>query len=197
MASSASPDGSGMVLCIGGPPGAGKTSVGAVLARRLGWALADLDSVTTPLMAAVAAERGLPLDLQIPALAALRDARYECLAAVCRDNLLVGTSVIATAPFTAEATDVQSLAAWRTAVAGGTDARVTLAWLDVDATTAAQRRLLRGADRDAAGREVKPVDPVAADLVVAGGAGVESVADDLWRHLLTSDPASDDPTDYL
>lgn len=172
-----------MLLCIGGLPGAGKTTVGTSLAKRLAWALADLDSVTTPLMSAVAAEQNIDLDLQLPALAAFRGARYACLAAVCRDNLRIGRDVIAVAPFTAESTSTDRMAAWRAAVGGDAQARVVLAWLDVDAGTAARRRHRRGAPRDAAGADPAPVDPSGADIVIDARPRVDRIVDCLAQHV--------------
>ena len=91
---------SGTLVCVGGSPGAGKTTVGALVAAGGGLCLVDLDSVTTPLVEAFAASLGTVADLDSPQFAALRDARYACLGEVAADNLRAGRSVVAVAPFT-------------------------------------------------------------------------------------------------
>ena len=100
----------GTLVCVGGSPGAGKTTVGALVATGAGLCLVDLDSVTTPLVEAFAAALGVVADLDAPQFRALRDARYACLAEVVADNLRAGRGVVAVAPFTTEAADA---VAWR------------------------------------------------------------------------------------
>ncbi|MBM6401031.1 AAA family ATPase [Phycicoccus sonneratiae] len=174
-------DGPGRLLCVGGPPGSGKTTVGALVARAAGVALVDLDSVTTPLLEAVAAADGLPVDLDSPRFAALREARYACLAAVVADCVRSGVDVVAVAPFTREAAD-GSWSAWG-AAAGATS--VTTCWLHVPADLLATRVRARGLARDLAkaGAPVPAatVAPASVDLLVdAAGAG----PDDLVARVL-------------
>jgi predicted kinase len=137
----------GTLVCVGGSPGAGKTTVGALVAARGGLCLVDLDSVTTPLVEAFAASLGTVADLDSPRFAALRDARYACLGEVAADNLRAGRDVVAVAPFTAEAADA---VAWRALGHTWGAARVVLCWLDLDPAEAAARAAARGLPRDLA-----------------------------------------------
>lgn len=136
-----------LAVLVTGPPAAGKTTVGRVLARRLGAALLDLDTATAPLVAVVADLSGVD-DLDDPRLAGhTRSARYETLTALAEDNLRAGTPVVLVAPFSAERTDPQ---AWRRLesrllAAGG---RPVLLWLRLDPAVAIQRLRARGAARD-------------------------------------------------
>ena len=138
---------SGTLVCVGGSPGAGKTTVGALVAAGGGLCLVDLDSVTTPLVEAFAASLGTVADLDSPRFAALRDARYRCLGEVAADNLRAGRAVVAVAPFTSEAADA---VAWRALGRTWGAARVVLCWLDLDPSEAAARAAARGLPRDLA-----------------------------------------------
>jgi predicted kinase len=138
---------SGTLVCVGGSPGAGKTTVGALVAADGGLCLVDLDSVTTPLVEAFAASLDTVADLDSPRFAALRDARYRCLGEVAADNLRAGRSVVAVAPFTSEAADA---VAWRALGRTWGAARVVLCWLDLDPAEAAARAAARGLPRDLA-----------------------------------------------
>jgi predicted kinase len=171
----------GTLVCVGGSPGAGKTTVGALAASAGGLCLVDLDSVTTPLVEAFAAALGTVADLDAPQFAALRGARYACLAEVAADNLRAGRSVVAVAPFTSEAADA---VAWRALGRTWGAARVVLCWLDVDPEEAAVRAAARGLPRDlakagraggarpggGAGTASRVVDRDGIDVVSAGGA---------------------------
>ena len=137
----------GTLVCVGGSPGAGKTTVGMLVAAGGGMCLVDLDSVTTPLVEAFAEGLGVVADLDAPRFAALRDARYACLGAVVRDNLRAGRDVVAVAPFTSEAADA---GAWRARGHAWGATRVVLGWLDVDAEVTARRVAERGLPRDVA-----------------------------------------------
>lgn len=164
-----SADRPGRLLCVGGAPGSGKTTVGALVARAVGAAIVDLDSVTTPLVEAVAAAAGEVADLDSPRYAALRNARYACLAAVVADCLAAGVDVVAVAPFTREAVE----GSWRDwGVASGARS-VTTCWLDLDPDEALRRAGARGLPRDLAkgGAPAPPVvvDASVTDLVVAAG----------------------------
>jgi predicted kinase len=174
----------GTLVCVGGVPGAGKTTVGALVAAERGLCLVDLDSVTTPLVEAFAASLGTVADLDAPQFAALRDARYTCLGQVVSDNLRAGRGVVAVAPFTSEAADA---GAWRALARGWGAGRVVLCWLDLDPAVAAERAAARGLPRDlakagraeAAGGErtaSRAVDRDGIDLVLDGSAGSRAAA---------------------
>ncbi|MDF3044232.1 MAG: hypothetical protein K0R30_460 [Ornithinibacter sp.] len=162
---------------MGGAPGAGKTTVGSLVAHAAGLCLVDLDSVTTPLVEAFAAALGDVADLDAPRFVALRDARYSCLAAVASDNLRAGRDVVAVAPFTAESTDAS---AWRAHGARWGADRVVLCWLDVDPEVTAGRVAQRALPRDLAKsgrgdapREVRAVGVAPASEAVRGAVPVD------------------------
>jgi len=140
----------GRLLCVGGPPGSGKTTVGRRLALEVRAAVVDLDSVTTPLVEEVAAQLGVPVALDGPPLNRLRKARYECLAEVVRDAVTTGVDVVAVAPFTREAADAGAWRAWGTALGA---ASVTVCWLNLSPERARARAIARGLVRDAAASE--------------------------------------------
>jgi predicted kinase len=174
----------GTLVCVGGAPGAGKTTVGALVAAAAGLCLVDLDSVTTPLVEAFAASLGTVADLDAPQFAALRAARYACLGEVVADNLRAGRGVVAVAPFSSEAADA---VAWRADALARGAARAVLVWLDVDPGEAAARAAARGLPRDLAkaGREggvggdgtaSRLVDRAGIDLVLDGSSDAQAAA---------------------
>jgi predicted kinase len=136
-------------VILAGGPGAGKSTVGRALARRLRAALVDQDTVTGPLVDVVADLVGVH-DLDDARLAGpTRSARYEAVIAVAEDNLRVGTPVVMVAPFTRERRDLDT---WtnldrRLRNAGGSP---LLVWLWLKPETAAQRLKARSAARDLA-----------------------------------------------
>jgi predicted kinase len=136
-------------LVISGPPASGKSTLGALLARRVGAVLLDQDVVTGPLTRVVA---GLLAndDLDSPALAAAtRNARYESLIAVAEDNLRIHNPVVLVAPFTEERraeTAWQRLAS-RLQASGG---EPLLIWLRLSPEELIARMRTRGAARDRA-----------------------------------------------
>ena len=152
------------LVCVGGAPGAGKTTVGALVAEVGGLCLVDLDSVTTPLVEAFAAALGLVADLDAPRFAALRDARYACLAAVAADNLRAGRGRRRRRPLHGRGADA---VAWRERGIAWGAARVVLCWLDVDPEEAARRGRRAGLPRDLA--KAADAAPGWAASVDAGG----------------------------
>ncbi len=152
------------VVLLTGGPGAGKSTVGRMLAARLGAALVDQDTVTGALVGVVADLVGVH-DLDDPRLAGpTRAARYEAVVAVAEDNLRVGTPVALVAPFTRERADI---AAWvalerRLRDAGGAP---LLVWLRLRPETALRRLKARGAARDLA----KTGDPTGLDVTAPSG----------------------------
>jgi len=138
-------EGPPVVVCAG-PGGSGKSSVGAALATRLGWAVIDQDSATNPLMAEVAAAAGVPFDLDHPRLrGAVRQARYACLTAIARENAALGVPTILVAPFTAELTDRTAYDGLVSALRPGT---LHLVLVDTPAGVRAARSAARGEARD-------------------------------------------------
>lgn len=137
-----------MLVAIGGIPGSGKSTLGQALAGRLGAALLDLDTLTNPLLALLAATTGAGDDLDHPSLrGAVRDARYRCLADTAAQVASAGCSAIAVAPFTAELAEP---IAWHQFPGRGLDqtASKVLICVHVDPAVARQRRGDRGLPRD-------------------------------------------------
>ena len=159
------------LVCVGGAPGAGKTTVGALVAAANRMCLVDLDSVTTALVEAFAADLGTAADLDAPGFARLRPARYACLGQVVSDNLRAGLDVVAVAPFTTEVGDAR---AWREQAAAWGAARVVLCWLDVEPAESARRTAARRLPRDLAKAGARPastvVDRAGLDLVLDAAA---------------------------
>jgi predicted kinase len=134
-------------VLLTGWPGSGKSTVGRALARRLGAALVDQDTLTGPLVDVVADLVGVH-DLDDVRLAGpTRAARYETVAAVAEENLRVGTPVVLVAPFSLERRDLHAWEALerRLRAAGG---RPLLVWLHLDPAAVVDRLRARGAARD-------------------------------------------------
>jgi predicted kinase len=143
------PSGGPRAILVCGAPGSGKSTVGALVARRLHAALLDLDTATASLTAIISAMQGTD-DLDEAELIRLtRAARYEALSALAEDNLAVGVSVVLVAPFTTERRDPH---AWdhlrrRMARSGG---NACMVWLRIPADEVLRRVEQRGAARDLA-----------------------------------------------
>jgi predicted kinase len=177
-----------LAILVCGPPGSGKSTVGALTARRLGAALLDLDTATAGLVAVISSMDGSD-DLDDPRLVRLtRAARYETLTCLAEDNLAVGTSVVMVAPFTTERRDPGAWAALesRLAVVG---ARASMVWLRISAGDVLRRVERRGAERDlakqgrdwAAGLDLAP--PAVPHLEVDALLGPHAITDRILASL--------------
>jgi predicted kinase len=138
--------GEAIVVC--GVPGSGKTTFARGLARRLHWALLDLDTLTNPLFQYAGGE--FLVDVPSPGLnvrASINDIRYTCLFDTAQENLALGVNVILVAPFTSERVfpDAWARLTEYLAIPGH---RVHLAWLDTPPAEVVKRMQLRGAARD-------------------------------------------------
>jgi predicted kinase len=139
------------VLLIGGYAGSGKSELGRILARRTGWAILDKDSLTRPVVEAALEILELsPNDRESePYIKLIRPREYEALITAALENLECGNSIIVTAPFIRELSDV----AWtsRTLAAfAGQGARTTVVWVYCDPATMHIYLRHRGAARDTA-----------------------------------------------
>jgi predicted kinase len=138
-----------LALLVCGAPGSGKSTVGALIARRLRAALLDLDTATAELTAVVAAIHGTD-DLDDPGLARLtRVARYETLTRLAEDSLACGVSTVLVAPFTAERRDRRAWDRLQRRI-GRTGATTSMVWLRISADEVLHRVRGRGAVRDLA-----------------------------------------------
>ena len=138
-----------LALVVTGPPGVGKTTTGRQLARVLGAALLDLDTMTNPLVDVIVRLSGATGEYGDPALAAtVRGPRYEALLSAAVDCLSAGTPVVLIAPFTAERSDAE---AWRALAERlrAASGNPHLVWLQADRELIAERMRRRGAARDA------------------------------------------------
>jgi len=177
-------------VLLSGWPGSGKSTVGRALARRLGAALVDQDTVTGPLVSVVAGLVGVD-DLDDARLASpTRDARYETVGAVAEENLRVGLPVVLVAPFSRERRDLD---AWQTLdrrlrAAGGSP---LLVWLHLDPDVVVSRLQARGATRDVS-KVADPASflarldqgtPAGPHLVVDGARGTAGIVEDIVSAL--------------
>lgn len=143
-------------VLVTGAQASGKSTTARALARALGAAVLDQDSLTNPLVDVVAGMIGAE-DYADRRLAALvRQARYECVHRAAVDCLTVGRPVVLVAPYTSER---RSTAAWhavreKLAAAGG---EVTMVWLRIDGAEVVRRLTERAVPRD----RTKLADPEA------------------------------------
>lgn len=137
------------VIYVGGYAGSGKTEFGRTLARLSGWAMLDKDTITRHVVDMALSQLGSTASDRESELymTHIRPAEYECLAAVVRENVGCGVSVIATAPYVKEFASE----AWfrRTAVELDTlGADLTAVWIRCNAETMHSYISRRGAARD-------------------------------------------------
>ena len=178
------------VCCVAGMPGSGKSTVGRLLAARLGAVLLDQDTATNPLMAQLARLAGAGDDLDHPALRGpVRQARYDCLIDVAVENVGIGSSVVLVAPFTAEVRDPVS---WAELGRRFDPVPLRLVWVAVPAAVARDRRRRRNLPRDAAwaastaDADVPP--PVVPHLLADGTADPATEAGRVAALLLAGGP---------
>lgn len=162
-----------IVIC--GPAGSGKSTLASALASALGWAIADLDTVTGPLtQIALDLSPDSADGLDSPAGRRLRAARYATLLDVSAANLALGVGVVLAAPFTRERTDpaLWQAVVWRLEQAIGSrldrDARpgaVALLYVSAPPELLHQRLAARAERRDGAKLRHGP-RPAAAERLV-------------------------------
>lgn len=137
------------IVLVGGFPGSGKTEFSRVLARETGWALLDKDTISRPLIEPALVDLGHSLnDRESDTyVQQIRPREYEALSATITENVEVGNSVVATAPYLREFND----AAWvenTTARAAALNADITFAWVRCTPETMQLYLRRRGAARD-------------------------------------------------
>lgn len=124
------------VIVVAGPPGAGKSTIGAALADALGAPLLDLDELA-------------PLPF-----AGTRDQRYALLIPAARTSIKAGRAPVLVAPFTQE---IASPKAWVEFCGKLSASVVRLVYLRIDEDERHRRLRDRRAPRD----ELHGVDPAA------------------------------------
>ncbi|MFB6713316.1 MULTISPECIES: AAA family ATPase [unclassified Streptomyces] len=134
---------------VAGYAGSGKSEAGKLLAAATGWAMLDKDTISRPMTERLMqALGGDPDDRHSSTyLEHARPLEYACLMKAVWENLECGTSVVAVAPFLAEASDAQ----WTSRVArrcGRTGARFETLWVDSDLESMRDRLISRNASRD-------------------------------------------------
>jgi predicted kinase len=135
-------------VVVAGPPGSGKTTLAAALARVLHRAFIDLDTVTGAMTRAALALAGADESALDGALGArLREARYGALLDTAAANLGVGLGVVLSGPFTCERVDP---ARWEAVRERLGEADAALICLELDEPARRARMQARGAPRDRA-----------------------------------------------
>ncbi|MDX6410761.1 MAG: hypothetical protein QOE91_277 [Gaiellaceae bacterium] len=165
------------VVIVAGPPGAGKSTVAAQLARALGAASIDIDATFSPIVPLLDAH---PRDV-------VRDAIYESLLASAEASLRAGVHVVVAAPFTRERRDRLAWDRLSTRLSSSGAAAV-LVWQHAPRELLLERLAARAATRDAdkladpaswlrqAEPEVAPVVPhIAVDATDTSAHAVEKI----------------------
>ena len=136
-------------VLVCGAPGSGKSTVGALVARRLHAALLDLDTATASLTAVITALHGTDDFDDAEVVRLTRAARYEALTALAEDNVSIGVSAVLVAPFTAERRDPRAWEQLQRRM-DRSGARTSMVWLRISADDVLRRVEQRGAARDLA-----------------------------------------------
>ena len=185
------------LILVAGGPGAGKTSLGRELARRLQSAvLLDKDVIASPWVDAMLDRLN---NGQVDRDSAVywetvRPLEYRALLAAALDNLAIGKSVVAVAPFGPELRDPGWIEARRQSLSAS-GARLAIVWIATDSPVAHERMVARNDARDrwklAHWHEFTASDRFSAapgvDLVLHNGAGsrIGDLVDRVIEHLNT------------
>lgn len=132
-------------IVVTGAAGSGKTTLGRALASITGSAPLDLDSLTNPLLDAIAARLGGEHWLSGPDAAQVREGRYGALRSVAADVIGAGQDAVLIAPFTEE---LRGGAAWNLLRTALQPAEIVVLHLAGDSGVLAGRRLRRDVERD-------------------------------------------------
>ncbi|WP_278260593.1 AAA family ATPase [Nocardia sp. AG03] len=137
------------IVYVGGYPGSGKSEFARTLARATNWAILDKDTIARPLIEPALEDLGQSVNDRESDVYfnRLRPREYEALEGVINDNIEVGTSVIATAPYIREFTD----RAWLDRVIArgeNVHADCTFVWVRCSLDTMLMYLRRRGAGRD-------------------------------------------------
>lgn len=186
------------LILVAGGPGAGKTTLGRALVRRIPSAiLLDKDVLASPWVDKVLEQLNngqVDRDSRVY-LDVVRPLEYEALMATAIDNLALGRTVVAVAPFGPELRDEEwmFLCRHRAAAAG---ARMMVIWIETGADLARERMVVRNDARDgwklAHWNEFARGQPYAAPEAVSVAAPAADTAD-----AAPAPPSETPPTRWL
>jgi predicted kinase len=137
------------LVLVAGFPGSGKTEFGRFISEITGWALLHKDTLTRPLTESLLLSLDAdPNDRHTPTyVEKIRPLEYRCLFDTVFDNLRLGISTVATAPFMREVTDTGWLKRVKTKCARH-GASVAVVWMHCDADSMRDYLESRDAARD-------------------------------------------------
>jgi predicted kinase len=137
------------LVLVAGFPGSGKTEFGRFVSEITGWSLLDKDTLTRPLTESLLlALDADPNDRHTAThFERIRPLEYRCLFDTVFDNLRLGISTVATAPFMREVTDTRWLERVRTKCAR-LGASVAVVWMHCDPDSMRDYLESRDAARD-------------------------------------------------
>ncbi len=137
------------LVLVAGFAGSGKTEFGRFISEITGWALLDKDTLTRPLAESLLLSLDAdPNDRHTATyLDRIRPLEYRCLFDAVFDNLQLGISTVATAPFIREVTDTRQLERIKTRCARR-GASVAVVWMHCDPDSMRDYLETRDAARD-------------------------------------------------
>lgn len=167
-------------LAVTGAAGAGKSTLGRALARELGLALLDLDTLTNPVLDAVVTPLLAGGHWNDEALRpTVRPARYAALRDALADQAAIGMGAVAVAPFTSE---LEGGDAWRQFAAACGQEPVVV-WLTGTSELLNARRAHRSVDRDAHAMDAPAFAPAVPHVRIDASLSTSQQVNRVLRHL--------------
>lgn len=167
-------------IAVTGAAGAGKSTLGRALARELGAALLDLDTLTNPVLEGAVTPLLDGAHWNDEALrASIRPARYAALRAAIADQASVGIGSVAVAPFTAE---LEGGDAW-TLLCDAFGEPPVVVWITATPELLALRRAQRTVDRDAHAMPAPDAAPAVPHVRIDASLSTPQQVNRVLRHL--------------